>query len=83
MSTMELYNGFNHRFMMKGHEFPLSRRSYKVCVASKLHEILTALFVTATFMQMSVLAAEIGCAEKDLYNSEEMSGAPDEGIIRY
>jgi hypothetical protein len=83
MSTMELYNGFTHRFMMKGHELYLSRRGYKVAVASKLHEVLTALFFTAAFMQMPALAEEIRPAEKDLYNSGETSGAPDEGIIRY
>jgi hypothetical protein len=54
-----------------------------VAVASKLHEVLTALFFTAAFMQMPALAGEIGRAEKELYNSGETSGAPDEGVIRY
>jgi hypothetical protein len=69
--------------MMKGHELYISRRGYKVAVASKLHEVLTALFFTAAFMQMPALVGEISRAAKDLYNSGEISGAPDEGLIRY
>jgi hypothetical protein len=80
---MELYNGFTQRFMMKGHELPAARRGYKAAVASKLHEVLTALIFTASFMQMPVLADEIKCAAKELYNSGEMSGAPGDGIIQY
>lgn len=83
LTTMELYNGFTHRFMMKGHEFDLSRRDYKVSVASKLHEVLTALFFTSMFFQMPALTEEIGRAAKDLYKSGETSGPPEMGIVRY
>jgi hypothetical protein len=83
MSTMELYNGFTHRFMMRGHEWYVSRRGYKKGVASKLHEVLTALFCSADLMQMPVLAEEIRVAAKELYDSGELTASPDEGIVRY
>jgi hypothetical protein len=83
LSTMELYNGFTHRFMMKGHEFYRSRRDYKRSVASKLHQVLTALFCSACLMQMPALADEIRKAAKELYDSGELNPQPDEGIISY
>ena len=83
LATMELYNGLTHRFMMKGHEFDVLRRSYKWNVASKLLQVLTALCCTASLMQMSALVEDIRNAARELYDSGELNPQPDEGTISY
>jgi hypothetical protein len=83
LSSMELYNGNTHRFMLKGHEWYPSRRGYKVSVASKLHEVLTALFLAAHTLGISALADEVSHVAVEFYESGETKGLPEEGLVSY
>ena len=72
ITTMELYDGRSHSFMLRGHEWGEKRRVYKSTIASKLHEVLAALMDIAYVMNMSALVSEIGHAAMALYGSGEM-----------
>lgn len=74
ITAMELYDGRSHKFMLRGVEWDAKKRLYKATVASKLHEVLAALAITAQVSNMPALAQEIGGVAMELYNSVELGG---------
>lgn len=74
-STMELYTGRTHTFMMTGHESARHRCIARSSVAGKLYEVLAALQFMAITRQLSTLAMQIRQARHDLEASAEQSGA--------
>jgi hypothetical protein len=74
ITAMELYDGRTGTFMLRGHESDGKRRKYKAAVASKLHEVLTALTFMATVANMPALVEDIGRTAQALYESGELSG---------
>lgn len=73
ITAMELYNGDSWRFMVSGHESVEYRYVCKTQAASKLHEVICALYMVALGMEMTGLAERIEGAQKELYGSGEMS----------
>ncbi len=73
ITSMELYDPRTNSFMMRGHYAPEKREVYKRAVASKLHEVVTALFCMAQLQQMTTLAGDIGRAGLELHASGELS----------
>ena len=73
ITAMELYNGDTGRFMVSRHESVEYRVVWKTQAASKLHEAICALHMVAVGMGMTGLAERIQRAQKELYESGEMS----------
>ena len=73
VTAMELYNGKTRRFMVSGIESVEYRCEYKTQAASKLHEAVCALCMIAHGMGMSGQTEVIDAAQKELYQSGELS----------
>jgi|GEM_PF-1328187 len=73
ITSMELCDERDNKFMLRGHESPEKREVYKRAVASKLHEAVTALASIAELANMPALVQEICSAGLRLYNSGELS----------
>ena len=73
VTAMELYNEKTWRFMVSGIESVEYRYEYKTQAASKLHEALCALAMVANGMGMSGLTERMDAAQKELYQSGELS----------
>lgn len=71
LTAVELFNPYTGAFMLNGHEATERRRPYKVALAGKLHESLTALAFMADSFDMDHLAFEIGIAARELLSSGE------------
>lgn len=74
ITATERYDPLNRTFMLRGHQAPIKRDEYKRAVASKLHQVLTALGLMADESNMPVLFQEIGTFMQDLYKSGESQG---------
>jgi len=81
ITTMELYSGKTHRFMMTGHESAKHRCIAKTSVAGKLHEVIAALEFMAITRKLPTLTATIDAARCELTSSNEQSGAPCDGLV--
>lgn len=75
VTSMELYDPRTNSFMLRGHESEGKRREFKRAIASKLHELLTALVLMAIMMNMPALVEEIKRAADDLMESGEPQSA--------
>jgi hypothetical protein len=73
ITAMELYNGDTWRFMVSGHESVEYKYLCKTQAASKLHEAIVALCWIAVGMGMTALVEKIQAAQKELYDSGELS----------
>ena len=74
-TVMELFNGRNWRFMMKGQESRRHQCMIRTSVAGKLYEVLAALEMMAMSRELAALAMKIRQARNDLDASGEQSGA--------
>jgi hypothetical protein len=72
LTSSELYDPFNQRFMLRGHVFEGKRIEYKKFVASKLHEMVGLLAWISMLLNMPVLADVIGRAAVNLSDSGEL-----------
>ena len=72
LTSSELYDPFNKRFMLRGHVFEGKRVEYKRTVASKLHEMVGLLAWISMLLNMPVLTEVIGKAALKLYDSGEL-----------
>lgn len=75
VTSMELYTGDGHRFMLAGHESKRHRCYTMVAVVGKLHEVLTALEFMALTKKDEGLHASIRESRHELEASEEQSGS--------
>lgn len=79
-SAMELFNGAEERFMLRGHASEVHRCAMLTAVAGKLHEVLVA-FAFVTFSRRDeLLFRSIEAALTDLERSGEQSGAACAGL---
>jgi hypothetical protein len=73
ITAMELYNPSTGSFMLRGHESNEKREVNKRAVASKLHEVLTALCCMAGLWKLPDLVDVISRSADDLHQSGELT----------
>ena len=71
LTAMELYNGYEHRFMLNGHEAEERKAIPRTAVAGKLHEVISALEMLALFSDSPDLRNELREARQSLDASQE------------
>ena len=73
-SSMELYHGERHEFMLRGHEGTEQRVVYRTALSGKLHEVIQAISMIALVARDEGLHSDIQRGLNRLEKSEESTG---------
>jgi len=71
LTAMELYNGYDNSFVLDGHESEEQKAIARTAVAGKLHEVVSALEIMASFSDNFSLQEELREARHALDASQE------------